>query len=653
MKLRKLLLALAIGLWSFGQPLASASAKSGVMDIGEAARLFGERPSAFAPDLSPNGDKVVYLAAGPAAITVVHILDLTTKTDSPLVKSTGKPEQLEWCNFADERWVVCRFGGWMKLLGLTMPIARTVAVDTMTGKVRSLGAAENSVEGGFEQFDGEVLDWLPDEQGSLVMQRRYAAHDGNPGSVGVDHIRIDPFRVKAVEPAMARDFDYMTDGHGTVRLRSEAKSDLDDLFTGESTYEYRAVGSSKWLALPEGGKDFTPLAIEKQSDSLYFLKPLNGRDALFRIKLDGSASESLVASNPDVDIGSVIELGPGQPVIGYRYTDDRTHTVYVDPAAKKLGDGLAKALPGLPLINFVGSSKNGQKLLIHAGSDTDPGVYFVLDRQTNQMDPVLNSSDAIDGSELAPMKPVLVPTADGKSIPAYLTVRADLGTGPRPAIVLPHGGPTARDTWQFDWIAQFLAARGYAVIQPNFRGSAGYGKAFLGENAFHDWRQVMSDIRDSADWLVKQGVADPNRVAIVGWSYGGYAALESAAMDPRYKAVVAIAPVTDLKQLRRDSRGFRNEAIEKEEIGKGDQLVDGSPINRAGDIHAPVLMVHGTLDGNVDYDHSKRMLAALKRAGGNADLLTFEGLDHQLDDWDARRQMLTRIGELLERTIGH
>ena len=393
--------------------------------------------------------------------------------------------------------------------------------------------------------------------------------------------------------------------------------------------------------------------VEKQSNSLYFLKPLNGRDALYRIKLDEAGSENLVATNPNVDIDSVIQLGPGQPVIGYRYTDDRSRSVYIDPAARALGAALAQALPDLPLINFVGSSRNGEKLLIHAGSDVEPGVYFLLDRQTKRMDPVLNSSDSIDGSQLAPVKAVSVPTADGKSIPAYITMRTDLPAGPRPAIVMPHGGPSARDTWEYDWLGQFLAARGYVVIQPNFRGSAGYGKEFLGENAFHEWRQVMSDIRDSADWLVKQKLADPNRVAVVGWSYGGYAALQSAAMDPRYKAVVAIAPVTDLKQLRRDARGFRGETVETKEIGKGDQLSDGSPINHAGDIHAPVLMVHGTLDGNVDYNHSKRMLAALNRAGRGADLLTFESLDHQLDDWSARTQMLTKIGELLDRTIGH
>ena len=163
----------------------------------------------------------------------------------------------------------------------------------------------------------------------------------------------------------------------------------------------------------------------------------------------------------------------------------------------------------------------------------------------------------------------------------------------------------------------------------------------------------MSDIHDSADWLVKEGLADPKRMAIVGWSYGGYAALQSSALDPRYKAVVAIAPVTDLKALRRDIHGFREETIDEKEIGEGDQLSKGSPINHAADIHAPVLLVHGTLDGNVLYAHSKRMLSALQRVGAKADLLTFDGLDHQLDDSDARVTMLTRIGEFLEGQIGH
>ena len=644
------LLASAVGLSLFVQPARAAD----VMGLTQSAKLFGARPTAFSPDLSPDGDKIVYLAAGPGASTVARVANLTTQKDGALVRSSGKPEQLYWCAFIDERWVVCQFGGEVKELGMIFPVARSVAIDTATGTVRPLGAVDHSIDAsGFEQVDGSILDWLPEEQGTVLMQRRYPAQTGYPERIGVDHIQVDPFRVSSVERPVGRDVDYMTDGHGSVRFRSEAKSDLNQEFTGEFNYEYRVAGDSKWLPFPEVGSDFTPLVVERQSNSLYFLKPLNGRAALYRAALDENHKESLIASNSNVDIDGIIRLGPGQPVVGYHYTDDRTHSVYTDEAMKSLDSALTKALPEMPLINFVGRSKTGDKLLLHAGSDVDPGVYFLLDQKTKRMEPVLNSSDSIDASRLAPMRAVSVPTSDGKSIPAYVTMRTDLPPGPHPAVILPHGGPAARDTWGFGWLEQFLAAQGYVVIQPNFRGSSGYGKDFLGENAFHNWRQVMSDIRDSTDWLVKQGMADPNRLAILGWSYGGYAALESAALDQRYKAVVAIAPVTDLKRLRREAEGFRQERIETQEIGKGDQLVDGSPINRADDIHAPVLLVHGTLDGNVAYDHSTHMLAALKKAGKTADLLTFDGLDHQLEDSDARTEMLLRIGQLLEQRIGH
>jgi dipeptidyl aminopeptidase/acylaminoacyl peptidase len=270
------------------------------------------------------------------------------------------------------------------------------------------------------------------------------------------------------------------------------------------------------------------------------------------------------------------------------------------------------------------------------------------------MDPVLNSSNSIDGSNLAPMKAVSVPTSDGKAIPAYVTMRTDLLPGPHPAIVLPHGGPEARDRWEFGWLEQFLASRGYVVIQPNYRGSSGYGKDFLGENAFHNWRQVMSDIRDSADWLVKQGLADPHRMAIVGWSYGGYAALQSAAVDPDlYKAVVAIAPVTDLSLLKAQSQNFTNWKIVDQFVGEGANIEAGSPARHAAAVKAPVLLVHGDLDANVAIAHSQKMLAALKEEGKAADLLTFKGLDHQLNDSEARAEMLTRVGELLDRSIGH
>ncbi|MEG3155836.1 alpha/beta hydrolase family protein [Sphingomonas sp. RB1R13] len=621
------------------------------MSLEQASKLFGARPTSFAPDLSPNGDKLVYLFAGPGASTVAIVKDLSLNTEKALLRSTGKPDQLYWCAFADERWVICRFGGQVKSGGMIFGVGRTMAVDTTNGATHRLGSPSSTDGDAFVQFDGKIIDWLPDAQGKVLMQRAYPRATTGADLIGVDEIQIDPFRIQVVEPANSEDVNFMTDGHGSVRIRSDLGADENNLLTGKTSYYYRTKAGKKWLRLPENDPDFTPLVVDQSLDSLYFLKPLKARSALYRIKLDGSNAETLIASNPDVDIDTVIQFGPGQPVAGYRYTDDRTRSVYTSAPMQALGKALASALPNLPLINFVGASRDAIKVLLHAGSDVDPGSYFLLDRQKRRMEPVLNSSDVIDGTGLAPMKAVSIPTADGQHIPAYLTMRDDLGSGPHPFIMLPHGGPSDRDAWGFDWLTQFLAARGYVVLQPNYRGSSGYGKDFLGENAFKGWRKVMSDIHDSTDWGIKQGLADPNRMAIVGWSYGGYAALQSATLDPRYKAVVAVAPVTDLKQLRRDAQGFREEKLNQDEIGKGSELVEGSPIRHAADIRAPVLMVHGTLDANVAFDHSKRMLAALRGAGKTADLLTFEGLDHQLDDSNVRVQMLSRIGELLDRTI--
>jgi dipeptidyl aminopeptidase/acylaminoacyl peptidase len=260
----------------------------------------------------------------------------------------------------------------------------------------------------------------------------------------------------------------------------------------------------------------------------------------------------------------------------------------------------------------------------------------------------------LDNRELATMQPIQVPAPDGVMIPAYLTLPPGSSGKGLPAVVLPHGGPSARDEWGFDWIVQFLAARGYAVIQPNFRGSDGYGDAWLNKNGFQNWRTSIGDVTAAAKYLVSKGIADPNRLAIMGWSYGGYAALQSAATEPTlYKAAIAIAPLTDFAMAERESQGFTNAELVKRIIGKGPHLVEGSPLQQAARNKVPVLIVHGDLDANVSIHESEAMLGALRKAGTPVDMLTFKDLDHQLDDRDARIAMLTRAGELLDRTIGH
>jgi dipeptidyl aminopeptidase/acylaminoacyl peptidase len=235
-------------------------------------------------------------------------------------------------------------------------------------------------------------------------------------------------------------------------------------------------------------------------------------------------------------------------------------------------------------------------------------------------------------------------------VPGYLTLPAGV-ENPKglPAIVLPHGGPSARDEWGFDWLSQFYAARGYAVLRPNFRGSAGYGDAWLQQNGFKSWRTAIGDVLDAGRWLISEGIADPAKLSVVGWSYGGYAALQSAVTEPGFfKAVIAIAPVTDLEQLKEEWRGWSNFRVESSWIGEGLHVREGSPARHADKIKVPVLMFHGTLDRNVSINQSRTMDARLEKAGVKHQLVTFEGLDHYLEDSHARTEMLRKSDEFLQ-----
>lgn len=261
--------------------------------------------------------------------------------------------------------------------------------------------------------------------------------------------------------------------------------------------------------------------------------------------------------------------------------------------------------------------------------------------------------DELVDRPMGEMRPVTFAAADGTPIPGYLTLRPGSDGRNLPAIVMPHGGPGARDEWGFDWLPQFFAARGYAVMQPNFRGSSGYGEAWFGRNGFQAWETTLGDINDAGRWLVAEGVADPARMAILGWSYGGYAALQSQLLDPAlYKAVVAIAPVTDLDLLREENRNFTSYRNYDRFIGDGAHVASGSPARHADRFQAPVLLFHGTMDMNVGVSHSELMKRRLEAAGKRVEYTEFEGLEHSLVHSQARGIMLNEIGEFLEANLG-
>ena len=654
----RLLNFLAAGLLASVAHVASAE----VMPLDRAAKAFGARESVQSIAISPSGNRLVLLSAGPGRSTLVRIVELPAMTTRTILSSSGDPESFRWCDFASDVQVICRYSGNGMLGNDVVGMARLVTFDTDGKNMKELGQRRSFYDAGLRQFDGSILDWLPG-QGAVLMERAYIpeAYKMNTRLVrdkeglGVDRIELPSLKADTVEQPNRGASGYMSDGRGNVRLMTSAGTTAaGQLLSGEFRYHYRPAGSKDWE--PLGAYDansrtgMTPLAVDAESNSLYFLKKLNGRDALYRQKLDLSGAETLVASDKSVDIDGVVRFGHGQRVIGYTFATEERHAVYFDPEFRKLSDSLGKALPNQPLVDFLSSSADGSKLLLFAGGDTLPGTYYLFDRNSRSLNELALVRPELEGKQLAPVRAIAYPAADGTHVPAYLTLPPGKEAKGLPAVVLPHGGPSARDEWGFDWLAQFLAARGYAVIQPNYRGSAGYGEDWLSENGFRNWSTSVADINSAARYLTAQGIADPKKLAIVGWSYGGYAALQSVATDPTlYHASVAIAPVTDLSLLKQDSRNFVNSKLVSQYVGSGDHITAGSPLRNAAKIQIPILLVHGDLDSNVSITHSEKMAGALPQA----QFLRFKGLDHYLDDSNARVEMLTKVGDLLDRTIGH
>jgi dipeptidyl aminopeptidase/acylaminoacyl peptidase len=288
-------------------------------------------------------------------------------------------------------------------------------------------------------------------------------------------------------------------------------------------------------------------------------------------------------------------------------------------------------------------------LLIMSYSDIQPVKYSLLDLQARTLVEVGRDSRSLLPESLAKMQTIEVPGPNGIKIPGYLTKPLGKETRGLPTIVMPHGGPIARDSWGYDPVLQFLVNRGYAVLQLNFRGSSGYGDEWQLAGR-QGWGTVMhDDITAGARHLIEKGIADPKRLCIVGWSYGGYAALIGAVKEPElYRCAVSIAGVSDISSLQWDDRRFYGAAAGLRDQTGTEDLAAQSPRRRAAEIKVPVLLVHGTADVNVLVNHSRDMARALERNNKKHELIVIKDGDHSLLDPTMRLTLF----QALERFLG-
>lgn len=633
-------------------------------DAAALAAKFGALEAVRQASLSPRGDKVAYVAEAYEGSRVYVATPETPGVPKLVMRIARDVGSIRGCAWAADERIVCRARATAMVGTVLVSGTRLYAVNSDGSGLQLLTREGGTNAYGVQQDGGSVIDYdVAGEPGTVLMTREFLPDDrvgsligSNKGGLGVERVDTATGKRSTVEQPRPGAVEYISDGHGTVRLMGTMSSDLNGYDRGKRRYFYRKPGSRSWddlSTVDQDGYGFNPYAVDGDKNVAYGFDDAGGFQALYSVALDGSGTKTKLLGREGIDVDDLVTIGRQNRVIGAGYATERRQIEYFDPQMRALSKALAAALPGKPSVDIVGASNDENRLLIVASGDTHPGMYYLFDKPSKKLIEVLPARPTLGDVKLAPMQPISFAAADGTIIPGYLTLPIG-GTGKNlPAIVMPHGGPSARDEWGFDWLVQYFAARGFAVIQPNYRGSSGYGSAYFQKNGFQSWRTAIGDVNDAGRWLVKEGIAAPDKLAIFGWSYGGYAALQSPVLDPSlFKAIVAVAPVTDLGRLKSDAAEYTNGAMVARFVGSGLHVTEGSPAQNVDRIAAPVLMFSGDKDLNVDIGHARSMQGKLKGAGKTVTLVEFPGLDHQIAEAGARARLLAESDAFLRRALG-
>lgn len=482
---------------------------------------------------------------------------------------------------------------------------------------------------------GRLVDGLPDEPDHILF-----ASVGDRGVIAVHRVDISSpesirdtrfkFRER-LNVGLESDFRWYTDASGRIRAAQVEREDTTWLVHGGDGV-YRDVMA---LDDPEG---FVPMLVSGDGSRIYgtIEKGRGQRDLVELDPATGTITRTIF-SKPGVDIESPL-FGAGHELVGVRYYE-AGHLVseYFDADRASVAALLQRAFPDRTVLT-LGRSSDGQKVLLAVDGTDQPARLFHLDRAAGRAQLVDESAPWLADVPMAPSVPMKVRSRDGLEIEAFLTLPP--GPGKRPLVVMPHGGPIGiADRRHFTPEVQLFASLGYAVLQVNFRGSDGYGRAF--QEAGH--RSFGQGIEDDIDAAIEAALAahplDASRMCMVGWSYGGYSAVFSSVRWPgRFRCAASIAGVSDrmLFFTASDSgRIARVREVMEEKIGNPHtdeaMMRETSPLFRYAEATAPVLLVHGTADIRVDYEHTRRLVRMLGMAGRPPALLTIEDEGHALD----------------------
>jgi len=427
------------------------------------------------------------------------------------------------------------------------------------------------------------------------------------------------------------------------------------------TYLYRddPKASFKPVLTTSFRESFAPQFFTADNRKLYAASNV-GRDKVAIVLVDPATAkeEQVVYLRDDVDVSGVVWSKHRKRAAFVNYETAKAERHYLDPDAEKLFKGLEAKLPGYR-VNLQSTTADENRMIVAAANDRTSGARYLYDRAADKLTKLGDVQPWLPEAKMAVQKPIVYPARDGLAINGYLTVPLGKEAKNLPVIVHPHGGPWFRDSWGFDPEVQFLASRGYAVLQMNYRGSIGYGRKFW-EASFKEWgRKMQDDITDGAQWLVAEGIADPKRICIYGASYGGYATLAGLAYTPDlYACGVDYVGVANLFTFLNTIPPYWKPYLEMmhEMVGHPEKdkalLTAASPALNADRIKAPLLIAQGARDPRVNKDESDQMVAALKARGVEVPYMVKDNEGHGFRNEENQFEFYESMEKFLDKHIG-
>lgn len=626
------------------------SAFAATTPVAEAVEQIVRQPEFEDIALSPTGD---YFAASVpqgdrTVLVVLRRADLKV-TSAFSMRGKTHVAGFEWVN---PTRLVLAVGQRFDRLEQPLPTGELYALNAEGGGAEILAgprAAEEQVGSNLRpRDDGSshvfLVDSLRQDPDHVLVSAQSIHATGEP-LTRAERMDVESGRRRLVARAPVRRAQFLADPAGEVRFATGM-----DERNATITY-YRTGADAEWQLVNsenDTGRVVRPVGFSADGTTVYLrVSHPEGPDGIEAMDV-ASGTRREVLRDPIADPESIlVDPSTGAP-IGVRYADALPRTAWFDPAhpAVRTYRSLEAAFPG-QRVQLRSVTDDGRLQLVVVSSDRNPGDYYLFDTVAKTAEHVLSTARWIDPEQMAPMRPIALDARDGTRLRGFLTVPRGVDPKGLPLVVHPHGGPFAvQDTWRYNDEVQLLASQGYAVLQVNFRGSGGFGDAFVDAGAREWGRRMQDDLTDATRWAIAEGIADPARICIYGSSYGAYAALMGAVREPElYRCVAGSLGLYDLAAWQRqsdvgDSRSGRSYIDDF--VGRTG-LDAISPAKQAAAITVPVFLAAGGMDERTPLSQTQAMADALEAAGNPAQLHVYRNEGHGFYAPENRRDFYTRL----------